>query len=519
MRNETDPRELPPGTSVWAYLRNSPGDNQTIESQEAAVRTLCAEKGWNLSRIFMDRWKSGSSVDGREAFELMVHLARRKPREADLLIIWAYSRFGRNQNHSPFYRAELRLNGWQILSMTDNIPAGDLAPVFEALLDWKNEQDLIDIRAGTIRGLRYIATCGCLPTGQICLGYTSNVKPIGVKKSGALRMGRKPEIDPVKGPLVIRAFELKASGAPNEIISRETGLYKASNGAWNNLFTNRAYIGEFEFHGEIFSNVYPALVSRELFDAVQKMIPPKKTRKLSGRNHPRRRGSGYFLANIALCAHCGAPMEGKSAFGYRYYTCSQHNKQAANCPDASLIPANELEEEILRILLEHILTEDYLTDLLDWTNNTLNEGLQEIELRLEATRKELSEAEATCRKMARNFGLMDVPSRTAEQLLREQETEADRLRLELVRLQSQLDNSRVEVTLDQIAAYLHRTRDLIQGGEFYDLREFVEQICPRIILSGDECRVELHFPVAASGPQAASPSLVYQSIGDRFMTG
>jgi hypothetical protein len=517
MSNEIDPRNLPPGTRVWVYLRNSEGDNQTIESQESAVRALCAEKGWQISRTFVDRWKSGGSVDGREAFELLVHLARRKPREADLLVIWAYARFGRNQNHSPFYRAELRLNGWQILSMTDNIPLGDLAPVFEALIDWKNTQFLIDLKVGTIRGLRYIAECGCVPTGQICLGYTAKEKPIGVKKSGAPRMGRKPEIHPTKGPLVIRAFELKSAGAPNEVISQETGLYKATNGAWHNLFTNRAYVGEFEFHGEVFTNVYPPLIGNELFDAVQKLIPPKKTRKLTGRDHPRRKGSRYILANITYCNHCGSPIEGKSAYGYRYYVCSQHNKQAVNCPDASLIPADELEGEILRILLEHILKEDYLQDLLSWTNNLLNEGLKEVELRLEATRKELSEADLLCRRMAKNFGVLEVPSRTAEQLLREQEAEADRLRIEVGRLQHKLDNSRVEVSREKIEEYVHRTRDLIDKGEFFDLREFVEQICSRIILSGEECCVELHFPVAVSGPQVTSNSPAHQSVGDRSM--
>jgi hypothetical protein len=31
-------------------------------------------------------------------------------------------------------------------------------------------------------------------------------------------MGHKPDVDPQKAPLVIRAFELKASGAPSQIV-------------------------------------------------------------------------------------------------------------------------------------------------------------------------------------------------------------------------------------------------------------------------------------------------------------
>ena len=69
--NETDPRDLPPGTHVWVYLRHSPGDNQTLESQEAEVLRLAKEKKWIVDRVFRDRWASGKSTD-REGFDQMI---------------------------------------------------------------------------------------------------------------------------------------------------------------------------------------------------------------------------------------------------------------------------------------------------------------------------------------------------------------------------------------------------------------------------------------------------------------
>jgi hypothetical protein len=60
------------------------------------------------------------------------------------------------------------MSGWQILSMNDDIPAGPLGRIFEALIDWKNEQFLTDLRANTICGLRYIADQGCVPTSGEC---------------------------------------------------------------------------------------------------------------------------------------------------------------------------------------------------------------------------------------------------------------------------------------------------------------------------------------------------------------
>jgi hypothetical protein len=87
MNLEPSPREMPPGTKVWIYLRISPGDNQTIESQEAEVLKVVKEKRWVVARTFRDQWASGKSREGRDAFEMMAHLvSSRQLGGAQLLI-------------------------------------------------------------------------------------------------------------------------------------------------------------------------------------------------------------------------------------------------------------------------------------------------------------------------------------------------------------------------------------------------------------------------------------------------
>lgn len=490
---ELDPRDMPSGTKVRIYLRHSPGDNQTLESQEAAGKELVCEKGWVVDRIFRDRGKSGKSTEGREAFEMMVSLARQKPRPADLLIIWEFSRFARNQDHAQFYRAQFRMDGWQILSMNDEVPAGRVGRIFEALIDWKNEQQLIDVRVSTMRGHHFIAEQGCLPTGKPAKGYTFHKIPIATYKDGTPRMGRKLEPDPTVTLLIVKAFEMKARGAPYSAISKETGLYGPGSGSWNHFFRNRIYIGEYEFHGEVFTDIYPAIVSKELFEAVQKSLPERR-RSFTGRHHPRRKGSSYFLANIAECAYCGGRMEGKSTQGYRYYVCEQHNERAALCPNASLVPANFVEAEILRVLLDHVLIATYLQDLLAWTNDCLNSGQEELRLHLESTRSELAEAERLAIKMARNFGVMETPTPSAERLLQEQDAKVAQLEIELMELEQEWANSRIETTEEEIESYVQRARNMIDRVEFFDLREVCEQLFTRIIMGRDECQLELHFP-------------------------
>lgn len=58
----------------------------------------------------------------------------------------------------------------------------------------------------------------------------------------------------------------------NEIVNGtgETSFPKRKlSGSWNSLFRNRFYLGEYVLHDQVYLNVYPALISKVPFDAVQ----------------------------------------------------------------------------------------------------------------------------------------------------------------------------------------------------------------------------------------------------------
>lgn len=266
MIENSNPYDKPAGTKVWAYILS--GSYQTLGFKEDKIMSLVNEKKWALDRMFRDSYGAGKA-NSRLAFEQMIYLAGQLPRIADLIIVYDYSDLGRDQLKAHLYRAKLRHNGWEIISINDRIPNGPLSSLYEAILDWKNEQSLIDLRANTRRGLFYIAEQGCLPTGQPCKGYVIIRKQIGIFRDGMPRIGRKPELDPEIAPLVIVAFEMKLQGASTIALANATGLYPPGSSAWSHFFRNRAYIGEFLFQDQIFTNVYPLLVPKELFEAVQ----------------------------------------------------------------------------------------------------------------------------------------------------------------------------------------------------------------------------------------------------------
>jgi site-specific DNA recombinase len=133
------------------YLRHSPGDTQTLDSQVEGMQKWCGENGWIVDRVFSDEAVEGSRED-REQFQEMIVLARQDIKHADGIAVWSFSRFARDQLDAQFYKAELRKRGYVIVSKIDDIPTGEMAPIYEAFIDWKNQRFLDDLSADVKRG-------------------------------------------------------------------------------------------------------------------------------------------------------------------------------------------------------------------------------------------------------------------------------------------------------------------------------------------------------------------------------
>ena len=144
--------ELTPGARVWCYLRHSPGDNQTIDSQVQGMQEWCDENSWIIDRMWIDEGIEGSRED-REQFQQMIALARQDIKHVDGIAVWSFSRFARSQLDAQFYKADLRIRGYVIVSKIDDIPGNEMAPIYEAFIDWKNQRFLEDLSNDVRRGL------------------------------------------------------------------------------------------------------------------------------------------------------------------------------------------------------------------------------------------------------------------------------------------------------------------------------------------------------------------------------
>jgi DNA invertase Pin-like site-specific DNA recombinase len=124
------------------------------------------------------------------------------------------------------------------------------------------------------------------------------------------------------------------------------------------LLRNRFYIGEVKYKGEILPGEQPAIMDRDLFDAVQQ----KLTDQWSHRNHAKTK-SDHLLTGLLYddAGHRMIPTHAtKAGIRYRYYISLPHLKgesKTVSVGSVSRIPATDIEDIIVKSVSEHLVAQ------------------------------------------------------------------------------------------------------------------------------------------------------------------
>jgi DNA invertase Pin-like site-specific DNA recombinase len=134
-------------------------------------------------------------------------------------------------------------------------------------------------------------------------------------------------VDPHLGPLVERLFGWYATGqfSLKEVAAkaRRAGLSYRKSGTGVGISTvhtilrNRIYTGAFEWLGKTYKGSHDALVSEDLWFAVQDVLDNRSASKVRGSRHD------FAFTGMLTCGHCGCAMVGElKKKKYIYYHCT-----------------------------------------------------------------------------------------------------------------------------------------------------------------------------------------------------
>ncbi|MDE6252606.1 MAG: recombinase family protein [Lachnospiraceae bacterium] len=354
--------------TACAYIRVST-DKQEELSPDAQKRLLLdyAKKN-NISilneHIFIENGISGKKAEKRPEFMKMISLAKSKEHPFDIILVWKYSRFARNQEESIVYKSLLKKNNVDVISVSEPVLDGPFGGLIERIIEWMDEYYSIRLSGEVMRGMTEKALRG---------GYQSTL-PLGYKmdKSTGIPYIYKDEAD------IVKIIYEKYSSENTSFLEISRFLnrmgYKTKRGASfeartvEYILQNPFYIGKVRWnrqHKEDYSikdksewiiadAKHEPMFSNEFFSEIQDKID-------RNRRHPRQRSTVYvkhWLSGMVKCSSCGVSLVGRRSNGIVVnYQCSDYYK--GKCQDSHFVKTYKLEQAVYEGFLNVFSSKDF----------------------------------------------------------------------------------------------------------------------------------------------------------------
>ena len=300
---------------IYARYSSERQTEQSIEGQVRECEEFAARNDIVIVKHYIDRATTGTN-DNRNSFQQMLKDSAKRAWE--IVLVYKLDRFSRNKYEMAIHKKTLRDNGVRVLSAKENIPDTPEGIILESLLEGMAEYYSAELSQKVRRGMRESRMKGNFSGGYVLFGFRVENK--------------KVVIHPEEGKIVSRIFHEYDAGKPVKTIvqelSEEGVLNRGKPLALNtvhHLLANEKYAGLYHYNGELFTNIYPAIVPLELFERVRRKIEENRYG-----HHPKE--IFYLLKNKMRCGYCGHPISsetGTSKAGkvMRYYKCAGRKKK------------------------------------------------------------------------------------------------------------------------------------------------------------------------------------------------
>lgn len=449
---------------IYARYSSDMQRKESIDEQVRACKYYAQQSGqYEITGIYSDEAVSGRHTKHRAGFNQLMQDARQH--KFDAVIVWELSRFSRSGKDTIVYVDELRSLGIELLSVRENLENSPEGHLMLIIISGMNQFYSENLAIETMRGQRENALDCKIATGRPPFGYT-------------LDSDKHYVVNEVEAEAVRRIFRSVLAKTPYSRIADEldTDGYRTSRGgkftrnAIRTVVTNPRYTGIYIW-GETTSakdgttrrkrnpesevirieGGMPAIVSKEEFDEVQKLLKSRAKGKA-----PNRSKHTYLLSTKVYCAHCGSTMWGKHRIShgndFYYYKCDKHRLHEC---DNTGINADVLEEEVLKQMSEKFFTPENIDKLAD---KIYADTLRESELDTRAKSLHLQSAELE-RRIANGTKaiLGGFNSKALQKAVEDCEAQLKAVNAEIVRLDAAADNA--GRTRDEIKAFIKEYSD------------------------------------------------------------
>lgn len=351
----------------YGYVRVSTSGQEELspDSQAKLLKEYAQKNGIIISKIFYELGISGRKADKRPEFQKMIAQAKSADHPVDVILVWKFSRFARNQEESIVYKSLLKKkHNVDVISVSEPLVDGPFGSLIERIIEWMDEYYSIRLSGEVTRGMREKAQRG---------GYQAR-PPLGYRIT---EHGKPPVIVPEEAEIIKIIFQKYANEHCGIFdIARYLNLcgFKTSHSkpferrSVEYILQNPTYCGMIRWNRTvnetneirprdewiIADGQQPAIISKELFEKAQARyegeFKPKGSRPSSTYKH--------WLSGLVKCPACGRTMIAKSVKNgkrtYCYFTCYGYSK--GKCLAKNSISSLKLEPAVLSSIEEVLNT-------------------------------------------------------------------------------------------------------------------------------------------------------------------
>jgi DNA invertase Pin-like site-specific DNA recombinase len=242
--------------------------------------------------------------------------------------------------------------------------------------------------------------------GMVPLGYDAKDRKITVNEAEAERVRTIFRSYLNFGSLNLLMTELRQRGVVTKVRTLKTGETVGgipfTRGPLAHLLRNRFYIGEVAFKGEILKGEQPAILDKDLFEAVQAKLSEQAT------NHKATRMKSEALLAGRIFDDRGNRMSPtharKKGIKYRYYLSSALlHGDAGHAGSIQRVPAAEIERLVLGTVRDHLNLLEPIGD-----RSLIDSHVARVEIQKEQLIVELAAVTESSREHPKNDGTLRI---------------------------------------------------------------------------------------------------------------
>lgn len=336
----------------------SPDSQRRLLLDYAAAHSMAVKEDY----IYQENGVSGRKAQKRPQFLNMIADAKSEAHPFDVILVWKFSRFARNQEESIVYKSMLKNKcGVEVISISEPIMDGPFGSLIERIIEWMDEFYSIRLSGDVTRGMTEKALrggCQCRPPLGYCV--PSPGSPLEPVPEEAAIVRQIFEWYALEGRSLLSIVQdLNAAGARTALgnpFEKRALAYILQNPIyagqvrWNRVDSKTGAVRN-EEQWIVVQGSHPAIVPKEWSDRAIKRMREEQSRP---RARPQE-SARHWLSGVLKCPECGRSLvscvrrkkRGPDAFSFQ---CGGYRKGL--CPNNCYVTEEAVAPAILRAFEE-----------------------------------------------------------------------------------------------------------------------------------------------------------------------